>query len=179
MTLRRRRHLGRAINAMGTALLSLVVAGLVICLLGALLGYRGVAIKSGSMTPTIGVGSLVISRSVSPLELRPHQIVTFRDPALHQQLVTHRVLSVKRAGNRVDFVTKGDANLVTEHWNVPVSGTLGQEQFVIPMVGKWLAQVNSKVARVVEIAFISLLLCCLAVHWIWREPASEARLSIS
>ena len=165
---------------MGTTVL-LVIAALVLAgsLAGALLGYRGVAIKSGSMTPTIGVGSLVVSRSVSPLALHRGDIVTFRDPALHEELVTHRIVHMQATRGRVDFVTKGDANTATEHWNVPVSGHLGREVFVVPALGRWMSSAGSKQGRVLEIGLATLMLAYVALRWIWREPHRVPELSTS
>jgi signal peptidase I len=120
--------------------------------------------------PTIGVGSVVLSVSVHPLQVRPGTIVTFRDPAIGQQLVTHRVVRMQRIGQTVEFVTKGDANHATEHWAVPVSGSIGREVVVIPAVGRWLTTLNLPVARVIEILGTMLLFTFLLLRWIWFTP---------
>ena len=164
-------------DALTTAVMGAVIAALAAALVAGLLGMRGVEIKSGSMTPTIAVGSLVVSRSVHPLQVHPGQVVTFRDPALGQQLVTHRVVQVRRVGSRVDFVTKGDANVATEHWNVPVSGTLGREVFAVPGLGRALAEADSRQARLVEIGLSVLLLAYVALRWVWRDPQGAPDLS--
>jgi signal peptidase I len=160
-------------------MLCLIAVVLVGVVAGAALGYRPLVIKSGSMAPTIGVGSVVVSVSVHPLQVRPGTIVTFRDPALGQQLVTHRVVRMQRAGQTVDFVTKGDANHTAEHWTVPVSGTIGREVLVIPSVGRWLTMLNLPLARVIEILGTMVLLAFLLLHWIWftPEPARARRRS--
>lgn len=170
---RRRRGtglLGRMASATGTGMLCLIAVVLICVVAGAALGYRPLVIKSGSMAPTIGVGSVVLSVSVHPLQVRPGTIVTFRDPAIGQQLVTHRVVRVQRAGQTVDFVTKGDANHTTEHWNVPVSGTIGREVLVVPAVGRWLTTLNLPLARIIEILGTLVLLAFLLLHWIWFTP---------
>ncbi|MDE3085435.1 MAG: signal peptidase I [Acidobacteriota bacterium] len=160
----------RIASVCATGVLTLLVALMAVLLVGSLLGYRALTTRSGSMTPTIRVGDVVVATSVSPLSVRPGQIVTFRDPALDQQLVTHRVVSIHRVGRAVDFVTKGDANLVTEHWSVPVSGHLGRKAFVIPRLGRAVAALSSKSVRVAALALSALLVAAIGLRRIWRQP---------
>jgi signal peptidase I len=161
----------RLADAFATGMLCLLVVVLVALIVGTLLGYRALTIKSGSMTPTIAVGAVVVDTSVSPLDVHPGEIVTFRDPGLGEQLVTHRVVSIRRSGNRVFFVTKGDANVVTEHWSIPVTGHLGREVLVVPRVGRILAGMNTAVGRVIEVVLVALCLAYMGLRRIWRRPA--------
>ena len=151
-------------------MLVLSIALLAVLLVGTLLGYRALTIRSGSMNPTIQVGDVVVDTSVSPLTVRPGQIVTFRDPAIGQQLVTHRVVAMHRVGKAVDFVTKGDANLVSEHWSVPVTGHLGRKVFMIPGVGRVVAVLSAKAVRVIAVALAALLVAGVGLRRIWRQP---------
>jgi signal peptidase I len=169
--LTRRRNVD-VVGVISTGVLSLIVVCLVALLAGALVGYRAFTIRSGSMVPTFRVGDVVVDRTVSPLSVRPGQIVTFRDPALGQQLVTHRVLSVHRSGKRVRFVTKGDANLVTEHWSVPATGQLGRELLVLPGLGRVFASISSPLGRVLEISLAALCIACFGLRRIWRISAA-------
>lgn len=151
-------------------MLVLLIAFLATLLVGSMLGYRALTIRSGSMTPTVRVGDVVVDTSVSPLTVRPGQIVTFRDPAIGQQLVTHRVVSLRRVGKEVDFVTKGDANLVTEHWSVPVTGHLGRKVLVVPGLGRIVAALSAKTVRVIALVLSALLIGGLGLRRIWRQP---------
>ena len=164
--------------AAGRGLFDWIMTGVVVVLIvalsavvaGGVMGYRLVTIKSGSMTPTLGVGDVILDQSVQPLAVRPGQIVTFRDPALGQRLVTHRVVSMHRSGDIVRFVTKGDANLATEHWSVPVSAHLGRTLFVVPGAGSLLATITSAAARVLGIVLAIVFVAYLGLRWIWRSP---------
>src|SRR3954454_21210481 len=53
-------------------------------------GYQSLTVVSGSMTPTLGVGSVVIDEVISPADARPGDIVTFKD-LLHPRQLTHRL----------------------------------------------------------------------------------------
>lgn len=162
---------GRIANACATGVLTLLIGFLAVLLVGSILGYRALTIRSGSMTPTIRVGDVVVDTSVSPLSVKPGQIVTFRDPALRQQLVTHRVVTMRRVGRSVDFVTRGDANLVTEHWSVPVTGHLGRKVFQIPKLGRVVAALSAKAVRMAALALSALFIAGLGLRRIWRRPA--------
>ncbi|HMK98662.1 MAG TPA: signal peptidase I, partial [Acidimicrobiales bacterium] len=160
----------RLVGWLGAVLLAVVILGVCAVMAGAAMGYRALTIRSGSMTPTLAVGAVVIDRSVSPLQVQPGEIVTFRDPKLHQQLVTHRVISMRRSGDRVYFVTKGDANVVTEQWDVPVTARIGHELLVLPSVGRMLGDVSLPMVRVVALAVLALWLAVVGLRWIWRDP---------
>jgi signal peptidase len=163
----RHRHLA---SIASTVVVCLLVAVLVVLVTGALLGYRAFTIMSGSMTPTIGVGDMVVDTSVRPLAVHPGEIITFRDPALGQRLVTHRVVSVRPSGPQVLFVTKGDANVVTEHWSVAASGHVGLERLLLPRAGRIVADLNSPLARALEVALVALCVAHVGLRWIWRQP---------
>ncbi|MGH7610171.1 MAG: signal peptidase I [Candidatus Dormibacteria bacterium] len=168
----RRRGRVHALDVAVTALLAGTVALLALALVAEILGYQAVVIESGSMEPTIAVGDVIVSQAVHPLEVRPGDIVTFRDPALGERLVTHRVVTERLWRDHVNFVTKGDANRTTEHWDVPISGMLGRELLVVPLpqAGPWLTLVTGPMARVTEILASVTLLFYLALRYIWRGP---------
>jgi signal peptidase len=157
-----------------------LVAVIVLAVIGGgVLGFRTLVITSGSMTPTIDVGAAVLSRSVPPLEVRPGDIVTFRDPSLGQRLVTHRVVQMRRTGQTVNFVTKGDANQTTERWSVPVSGRIGRTVVAVPEFGRLLASLTYPLARVVEILAAMMFFAFLLLRWIWFVPRFEERATMS
>ncbi|SOD71294.1 signal peptidase I [Jatrophihabitans sp. GAS493] len=147
------------------------IAGILFCFVGAAMGYRGAVVLSGSMRPTMQVGALVISRSVTPEELHPGDLVTFRSPAVHNQSVTHRVVSLHRDGANMDFETRGDANKVSEHWQVPVNSKLGLGVFHINHVGRWLAALGSSLGRSIAVLLIAGVALTLILRRLWRaEP---------
>jgi signal peptidase I len=158
------------IDVAATSVLGVVVVVFVAVLVGPLFGYRALLIRSGSMTPTFGVGDLVIDSSVHPLSVQPGQVVSFEDPALDHQLVTHRVVSRQRVGDRVDFVTRGDANSVSEHWSVPVSGRVGRAVLSDPAIGRVISTVGSPLARAIAVVVATLCVASLGLGWIWRRP---------
>jgi signal peptidase I len=161
-----------------TAMLCLITLLLAFFMVGMALGYRVLIIRSGSMVPTLHVGDLVIDRSIAPSQAAPGEVVTFRDPRLNDQLVTHRIVSMHWSGNQVMFVTRGDANHANETWSISKTGTIGQAVAVDPIIGHLIVRLTSRIAEILEIAFCALWLGYLLIGWIWRgSPAPASRYS--
>jgi signal peptidase I len=137
-----------------------------------LLGFRSFTVRSGSMTPAIETGDVVVTKPISPLAARIGDVVTFVDPEGTGKLFSHRVQSVRAAGDEVAFVTRGDANTSTERWRVPAGGSIGRVAYRIPKIGYALSWIDSGPARLALIAIPALLLLWGALMRIWR-PAPE------
>jgi len=58
------------------------------------LGYKPVAVYSGSMEPTIPVGGLALDRAIPSKNVRVGDVITFSDPYVKGRLVTHRVIDI-------------------------------------------------------------------------------------
>jgi signal peptidase I len=132
------RPAGRWIDRGLTALLVAMLLALAATVAGAATGVRLLLITSGSMTPTLPVGDLVVSRPVSPAQLRSGDIVTFHHPGL-RVLVTHRVVETRRTGGWVQVTTRGDANTAAEVWRAQADGRVGRAVFHVPIVA-WLLE---------------------------------------
>lgn len=132
------------------------------------LGYRSLAVLSGSMAPALQPGDLVVDSQITPLEARVGDIVSFRDPQREQQLVTHRVREIRIVGARAFFVTQGDANTGVERWTIPVGGTLGRVEYRIPNLGHLTNRLGDRAGRIALVVIPAFLLCLLELWRIWR-----------
>ena len=155
-----------------------VVVGLVALVsVPRLLGVTPYTVLSGSMRPALGVGDVVLSERTAPLDARPGDVVTFKDPSRHGELVTHRVESMRRTGDEVTFVTKGDANDAPERWTVAVDGSIGRATIRIPKVGyvlQWTSGREGKLALIVVPATLLVMLELGGLLGLRRRPAAEA-----
>ena len=154
--------------------IGLLAGTLVAAVAPQLAGYRSFTVRSGSMTPAIETGDVVVTSPISPLGARVGDVVTFVDPEGTGKLFSHRVQSVRAVGGEVAFVTRGDANTSTERWRVPADGSIGRVAYRIPKVGYALSYIDSAPARLALIAIPALLLLWTALARIWR-PAPEPR----
>ena len=135
-----------------TKWLSRLVMAALVCLMlaaGAWMasGGRMFLMTTGSMSPEIPVGSLVLARP-SAQAVRVGQIVVFQPPG-QQAFYVHKIVAVKAGG----YETKGIANSMSDPWLVPQSLVFGPALRVLPGAGYAL-----EALPVAAVAWILLLL---------------------
>lgn len=94
-----------------------------------LLGVRVLAVSSGSMTPSLNVGDVVVSIPASPGELKAGDIIVFSGGS---SIIVHRI--IEPAGNDC-FITKGDANESPDPIWACGSSIVGKVVVVVPFIG--------------------------------------------
>ncbi|MGI5164923.1 signal peptidase I [Spirillospora sp. CA-253888] len=106
-------------------------AGLVFwSLVPVLLGWTPGIVVSGSMSPAIDPGDVLVSSPVRPTTLRRGQIVVVHRDG---RAVSHRVVRLLDDGR---VVTRGDANQSEDPVAVDPDGVRGLDRLVIPYVGR-------------------------------------------
>lgn len=129
-----RRSFALPAGVLAVAVLLPVATFAVACLL---LGWKLQPVRSASMEPTYPVGSLLVIEPADASEVRPGMAVTYADPVGGGRLVTHRV--VQRApGERVAFLTQGDANAFLDPLPVPAREIRGRVRSHVPGLGSAL-----------------------------------------
>lgn len=105
-------------------------------------GYKLLSVQSGSMEPTIGVGSLVLTKPlpdyVAPVEtpkFAAGDVVTFSQ---HSSLVSHRVVEVVKKDAAFFYRTKGDANKDPDGTLISEKNIVGKVALVVPFLGKMI-----------------------------------------
>jgi signal peptidase I len=89
--------------------------------------YKVVAVKGGSMAPTIEPGDLVFIGRADHLEIG--DIGVFQ---VNGKVVTHRVVGINADGT---YMTQGDANPTPDRWEGADINVVGRYLFRIPMIG--------------------------------------------
>lgn len=138
-------------------------------------GGRSMVVRSGSMTPAIRTGDVIVVAPISPIEARVGDIVTFQDPGGSGRLLVHRVRAIVRGRGDLSFTTQGDANTTQEHWQVPREGTIGTVAYRVPKLGFAVGWIGSPAGRIGLIVVPSLLLAFSMLAGIWRGRPEEAR----
>ena len=96
-----------------------------------------VAVASGSMSPALKVGDIVIVQGVPPTSIQVGDIIIFDSPQRVRTI--HRVTKIQTLPNgTTQFKTKGDANPTEEHYWTPEQNVHGRVLYRIPYLG-WLA----------------------------------------
>lgn len=160
---------GRAWGAHAVRLLLLAaMAALATLLVLMAFGMRPLVVRSGSMTPAIATGDVVVTKLVRPTAISVGDVVTFRDASRSGAVVTHRAVEVEREATKVSFVTKGDANGAVEEWSVDAGGEVGKLFLRIPKLGYLLAWATLPGVRTLLVAIAAVLLGIAALRSIWR-----------
>jgi signal peptidase I len=125
--------MGRRVARLGAwALLAALACSIAAGLVAWHEGYRVYAVKTGSMTPELPPGDLLLDApATGPFERG--QVLTFEVPKGPDTdpVVTHRVLKVKGDG----LVTKGDANSTPDNHRVEFSDVVGEVVGRVPNGG--------------------------------------------
>ena len=94
-----------------------------------LFGYSLFRVVTGSMEPTIPVGSLLVCKQIGMESVQVGDIVCFRaqEAAIFGRMMTHRVTGIfSAADGGLLFETRGDANLVTDVFMVSQTNFVGK-----------------------------------------------------
>jgi signal peptidase len=169
-----RRPFRRAVRATINLVAGLIVAFAVAYAGVIAAGYKPVAVYSGSMRPTLGVGSLAFVRPVDSSKVRVGDVITFRDPYVQSRLVTHRVRQILRTRQGQVFRTKGDANPTRDPWTIRLNGKVGRLSFQVPFAGYALVYAHTREARSALILLAAVLVLLGLLGWIWRRPEPAA-----
>jgi signal peptidase len=134
-------------------------------------GYKPVAVYSGSMQPSIPVGGLAFDRAIAASEVRVGDVITFSDPYVKGRLVTHRVIGILQTPHGLAYRTKGDANSARDPWTIRLSGQVGRVSFTVPVAGYVLYYAHTREVRGALICLVALFLLFGMLRWIWRKEA--------
>jgi signal peptidase I len=97
--------------------------------------YQGdllLSVQTGSMVPTFLPGDAVVTRKVSLGELQVGDIITYRNPAHQEVLVSHRLISVNHQTGKL--ITEGDA-LNLQDIPFPYYLVVGRVTAIVPSGG--------------------------------------------
>jgi signal peptidase I len=127
------RRVGAWLAAAG--LLVVVAAALAVAVVPAIAGATPLTVLSGSMEPTLPVGSTVVVRPRPVAGITAGEIITFtdREPDTGAtRTVTHRVVEVLPGPT---FRTKGDANNAPDLRTVAAADVHGVYWYDVPLIG--------------------------------------------
>jgi signal peptidase len=136
-------------------------------------GHPVMTMLSGSMTPVIRTGDMIVDDSVTAAQaehLQVGQIVTFREAAGSNTMITHRIVAVQDHNGQVSYVTKGDANNAPDSPARPASDVVGVFSHDIPRGGYILADLHRPMVLGLLAAAIALFFAAGPLLRYARQP---------
>ncbi len=140
-------------------------------------GYRTATMLTGSMSPGINPGDVVVSVPKPATEVAVGDIISYHIPVQDHRVETHRVVKVTHDANgRLAVVTKGDANNGADPWVATLDGdTVWQTQAVVPHVGSWIRVLRAPLVQG-GVFWGALAAFVLIALWrIWAADGEETR----
>ena len=154
----------------GLAVLAAIAYGVLM-----LAGYRPVVVYTGSMEPSLRVGSLAFLDKIPSSTLQKGDVITFTDPYQPGRLVTHRIAqTIERPEGRA-YRTKGDANPAADPWTISLPAQAAQVAFDVPLAGYALWYSKTREVRFLLVVGTALLLLASVLRTIWRKQPSTGR----
>ena len=139
------------------------------------LNYQTSTMLTGSMSPGINPGDVVISVKTPVSELEVGDVITYSIPIDDRRIETHRVISIKRDDAGVTTVTtKGDANPGPDPWTAVLSGDFVHTQAgVVPHLGDVIRALRQPFVQPLILYGGSALLVVVLLTSIWGKPADD------
>jgi signal peptidase len=171
----------KPLAAVGRAVLTLtfVSAALLFLFLAVgprFLNYQTSTMLTGSMSPGINPGDVVVSVRTPVSELKVGDVITYSIPVDDHRIETHRVAGINRdAAGAASVTTKGDANPGADPWTAVLSEdyvytTVG----VVPYLGDGIRALRQPLVQSTLLYGAPALLVVLLLASIWGKPAKPA-----
>ncbi len=176
----RGRLVSKAAGVAGRAVFTLILifAALVFLFLAVgprFFNYQTSTMLTGSMSPGINPGDVVVSVRTPVSELKVGDVITYSIPIDDHRIETHRVASIKRDAGATSVTTKGDANTGADPWTAVLSEDYVYTQAaIVPHLGEGIRALRQPLVQSVLLYGASALLVVLVLTAIWRKPAGQA-----
>jgi len=152
------------------AAIGTVVLGLLTLVVGPrLYPFQAFYVRTGSMSPVIQVGSLVVATRATAADLRPGDVIVFRRPDRPRMMVVHRIAAIEQTASGPAFITKGDANGSPDAWVVPATGEGWRAEYSISRAGFLVGWLHAAVSRRGWLGSLAMAAAVYALIVIWRS----------
>ena len=141
------------------------------------LGYSVFRVMTGSMEPEIREDSLLLVKKTPPEDIAPGDVISFfsPDPMLEGAVNTHRVVRVEKENGRIQFITKGDANVIEDTYPVDASALVGRVVFKSYGLGKAVSLLSNPLVFGIIILLPLLVILLMNLYRAVRIAADIAK----
>lgn len=127
--------------------------------------FRPLTVLTGSMSPTIPLGSVAVVAPVPVDEVAVGDVLTYAIPVDDHRVVTHRVVEVLAPGV---VRTRGDANEADDPWVAKLRGsTAWTVRADVPYAGYVIQGMRQPVLRMSSVLAGTLLMLGIGLRRIW------------
>lgn len=118
--------------------------------------YKIFAVLSGSMEPSIKMGSIV---AVNPeKDHKIGDVITFGEISKTKVPVTHRITEIEIIQGQAYYTTKGDANAVADSKKISKTEVIGKVVFKVPYLGYFVNFLKTPAGFVLIIVLPAVLI---------------------
>ncbi|MFF2296873.1 signal peptidase I [Arthrobacter sp. NPDC058127] len=160
------------VGVVTTAVMVAAVAAFLFLAVGPrVLGYQTSTMLTGSMSPLINPGDVVVTVPVAVQELKVGDIITYHIPVEDQRVETHRIIELAVNSQGTATVrTKGDANNGPDPWTAALAGgQVDRQVFTVPYLGNAIRALRDPVVLKVLMYGAPAALVLLLLASIWRK----------
>jgi signal peptidase I len=137
--------------------------------------YQVRPVLSGSMRPGFPVGGVVITKRVPTSALQVRDVIVFHRPGEPQELVVHRIVSLRHVDGGISIRTRGDANDAADPWHVTLRGaTAYRAVYTVPLVGYAAVWAHNPSGRRTLLILGGLLVLSAAAHTVLQQRRRSA-----
>ena len=158
-----------------TLMVAAVVAFLFLAVGPRVLGYQTSTMLTGSMSPLINPGDVVVTVPVAVRDLKVGDIITYHIPVEDQRVETHRIIDLAVNSQGTATVrTKGDANNGADPWTATLAaGQVDRQVFTVPYLGNAIRALRDPVVLKVLMYGAPAALVVMVLVSIWRKKPED------
>jgi signal peptidase len=159
-----RRHPLRTLSYLVLLLSAMLLVGVVVA------GANGMRIRveqTGSMSPALEPGDMVLVRQVPVADIRAGDVIGVRDS--RGKVIVHRVKTIETRPTTLRVSTQGDANPTGETWLIARTDQVALVKGSVPHLGSVIDAAKAPYAAIV-VLLAGLLLAAGALRSIWSRP---------
>lgn len=135
-------------------------------------------VRSGSMSPALERGSLIVAGAVSEDEIALGDIVIFRNETMTDSLICHRIIGWT-LNSPLLLDTKGDANPFADPEPVRAEDVVAKVAWDVPVLGFAAIFIKTPVGFIVSVIVPGLIIAAMCVSTLYSELTGGKKHKIS
>ena len=168
----------RTISILSSVMVVVAIAAFLLLAVGPrIFGYQTSTMLTGSMSPLINPGDVVITVPTPISEIGVGDIITYHIPVEDHRVETHRVAEIlTNADGSTAVRTKGDANSGADPWTATLHGaTVDRHVLTVPFVGQAIRTLRQPIVLNTLMYGAPAVLVFGLLASIWRKDPKPAQ----